>query len=442
MNNSLSIVRLFLNSRTGLSAISGVFQTSLNLCLVLVSYPIYLSMLGAELYGLWASLSIIIVLSQMGSLGLHVALAKYIASVNTDLKEVWNLIGASLSVTLLICGILVLGCILLVNDFVGILELDGNNAQVAISILPLIGFLSSLILVLEILKGIIIGFGYMYKANLIASACRILQLVFSVIFLSLGHGVIGLLWGAAIAHGIMGLWLLLISLRLLDKNFQNIFTFNKSHISKLCGSGVRIASTATFGAIIDSTTKVLIAKEIGLSGVTVYEAGHKILQLTQSIFDSGARAIMPKISRLSATSNLRINEIRGVRDLAIKFIAGLMLPVFALLYFYGDPLMSFWLQTSYDERMFMVMKIFMIGYAFNILSIPYYHVCVGLNKTGDLFYASSLRIILFSLATAVLMVSGVITLTTFVAIASLSMIPEAYKFIVSGLKITTYMGKA
>ena len=48
--------------------------------LLLISYPVYLSYLGSELYGIWAFFSIIISLSQVGELGINESLIKYIAS--------------------------------------------------------------------------------------------------------------------------------------------------------------------------------------------------------------------------------------------------------------------------------------------------------------------------------------------------------------------------
>ena len=47
-----------------------------NTLIILVSYPLYLKYLGMELYGLWATLSVVVSFTAIGRLGIDTAMIK------------------------------------------------------------------------------------------------------------------------------------------------------------------------------------------------------------------------------------------------------------------------------------------------------------------------------------------------------------------------------
>ena len=63
------------------NAFSGGAVAAGNILLIAFSYPIYLTYLGAEWYGLWAALSVVIALSQTGNLGIHHAVGRHVLHV-------------------------------------------------------------------------------------------------------------------------------------------------------------------------------------------------------------------------------------------------------------------------------------------------------------------------------------------------------------------------
>ena len=60
------------------NVLSGSVLAGSNILLLLIAYPVYIKYLGAEQYGLWATLSVVVYFSQLGDLGINNALIKYI----------------------------------------------------------------------------------------------------------------------------------------------------------------------------------------------------------------------------------------------------------------------------------------------------------------------------------------------------------------------------
>jgi len=58
---------------------SGSITAAMGIVLSIISYPIYLHFLGANLYGLWIILSVVITFSAIGGLGIDDAIVKYVA---------------------------------------------------------------------------------------------------------------------------------------------------------------------------------------------------------------------------------------------------------------------------------------------------------------------------------------------------------------------------
>lgn len=431
MLSNFSYKKIF--SRLGKNAASGVFQSFLNISLVLISYPAYLYFLGVELYGLWAALSVIIVLSQMGNLSIHTALSKHIASNSNNLNEVWKLIGASFSIILIACFIVIFLTTFFKKSFVGYLEIDTVNSTIAIEIFPYIGILAALIIVVELLKGILNGFGYMYYTNFTASGARVLQFIISVYLLYIGLGIQALLYGTFIAYFVMGAVLIFFSKSFLNSNFFYIFKFNKAHIQNLTKFGFYTSSTAIVNVLIDSICKVLITKNLGLDLVTFYDAGHKVIQILAGLFDSAAKAIMPEISRLSADFSQNIIQIKKLKSMTSKLILYTLVPLSLLIALSGKFFFSLWLQGAYDNQIYYAAVLFLIGYIFNIISIPYYHVSIATGNTFQIFMGSIIRLFLFLMALlATSFYLDDINFITFVCIASCSIIPEALIFIKTG----------
>ena len=59
---------------------SGAIFSAINIILTMFIYPIYLTYLGAEKYGLWVTVSVIISFSELGQLGMGTAIIKFVSS--------------------------------------------------------------------------------------------------------------------------------------------------------------------------------------------------------------------------------------------------------------------------------------------------------------------------------------------------------------------------
>ena len=79
------------HSQVKRNILSGTLTATGGIVVSIVGYPIYLHFLGAELYGLWAVLTVIIFFSSIGNFGIDEALIKYIAE-EYERKNIENIV--------------------------------------------------------------------------------------------------------------------------------------------------------------------------------------------------------------------------------------------------------------------------------------------------------------------------------------------------------------
>ena len=89
------------NNRLKRDVMSGSIMAGVNMALLLISYPIYLQYLGVELYGLWATFSVLLVFGQMGQLGINQSIIKFVAE-STELNDDGNSVAEYITAAFII----------------------------------------------------------------------------------------------------------------------------------------------------------------------------------------------------------------------------------------------------------------------------------------------------------------------------------------------------
>lgn len=446
LSNGFQFVQSLLwKSQLRRNASSGVFVAIGNLVLVLASYPIYLTYLGAEWYGLWATLSIVIVMGQMGNLGVHIAVARHVAEAfgRGDIDDVWKFIGASLILMLPPCLFVIFICVAFKSAITGLLGLDGSFAEVAQTILPWIGGLSALILCVEVLKGIVVGVGQMALANYIFISTRGIQFSVSVAFLFAGQGVVSLLYGAAAAYILMGIGYTLYILLRVERPVSGVRAFSKPHVRTLLGFGAYMASSSLVSILMDPFNKIILARYFGLETVTFYEIGLKGVQMVRTVFEMAVKAIMPRVSELSSRGADAIGAIRKVHNQSVRYVLVVGIPIFVALFVLGDLILKVWIGDQFSGQMTSVLRWYSVGYLVNLMSVPAFYVLVGLNGAKYCFYAAVFRSMVHFLVVSCLLLFGVgVSVNVIVGVHVFAMMGAALLIIMMYLRVTDRMSIA
>ena len=374
--------------------------------LTLIAYPFYLKYLGAEQYGLWTTLSVIISFSQLGNLGINTALIKYIAEEvgKENYKEITKYTTTSFYILAIPSSLVLLIVFLFSKQIVAFLELKPLYISKAEHLIPLIGLLSIFILFVDLIKGILMGIGRIDISNYIFLIGKIIQIALSIILVIDGWEIWGLYFGAVSAYG----FIFIIYLYILCINYKmrifRINSFTKKCFNNLIIFGGTIFSARLVSMLVEPFNKVIISKYIGLSEVTYYELALRGAISLRSLYEMGLKAIMPKISELQYKAQDIKNSISNIHKQSIKFILFFALPVFCGLFFSAKSALSIWLGNDYNPQILMGLKWFLCGYIINLFSVPSYYIFMGLNNVKLCFYAASLKsfihsgIILFFIA--------------------------------------------
>ena len=375
------------------NVLSGSVLASGNIILLLISYPIYLKFLGAEQYGLWATLSVVIFFSHLGNLGINNALIKYVAGEfgKGNYKGITRYTTTSFSILIFPSIIILLVLFLFNSKIVTFLGLKSSYVSIAENLIPLIGLLSVFVLFAELVKGVLIGIGRLDLSNYVFLFGRIIQFVISVILIISGIGIWALYFGMVCSYIIITIiYLYILCIRYKIEIFK-IRSFTKSCVKELLVFGGTLFSARVVSMLVQPFNKVIISKYIGLSEVSYYEIAMKGALNLRSLFEMGLKAIMPKVSELQQRLKDIKNIIINIHKKCIKFILFFALPVYFGLFVLAEFVLSIWLGNRYNPQITMALKWFLFGYIINLFSVPSYYIFIGLNKVNLCFYASSIK---------------------------------------------------
>jgi len=378
-------IKLLNISQLRKNVLSGAVLSGFSIVLFLISYPIYIKIIGIDLFGLWVSLSIVITVSQLGLLGINSALIKFSAEAygKQSVVRISEYLVSSLAAVVTPIIILYLFLLLFRNQIVTLLNLPNEYEIIALEVLPFIGAISIIIVVNELYKGVLMGVGKVDWANYIFLVGRVLQFIVTVILLLLGSGIWGLLIGALVLY----LFSMIIAMIVLKIKFNvqlgALHMLNLASIIKLYKFGGPLFIGQVISMLIIPFNKVIITRYLGLNFVTYYDIATRSVLQVRAVYESGLRAIMPKISEyISYSSQQTVDKIKRIHYSGIKFIGVFALPIFLLLFVFAPLLIEFWLRDEYSPFIPNGFRIMLIGYFVNLICVPAYYIFMGIGKVG------------------------------------------------------------
>ena len=404
---------------------SGSVLTGIDIIVTMVSYPIYLRYLGAEKYGLWSVVSVILVFSQIGQLGIGTAVAKYVAGEykKKDLNVITEYLITSIYLSI-VPSLVIIGTLVLfktqITGFIISKEYcisDVERFVVFVGLLSVFSFFS------DIIKNVVIGIGRMDIANSVFLCSRISQIILAVCLLKLGTGIWSLYFGFLLYYVLSTAILVLILNNIYHIKVFNLLAFRKQKMKDLIGFG----GTLTIGTIarmaVVPFNKIIISKYIGLSEVAYYQIAYQVVNAVRNLFVKGLWAIMPKISEIYTNTVSPLKPVLSIHRKGMQFVLFYAFPIFLILFVFANPILKLWLGEDFNMQIAFALKILLIGWFINLLAVPDYFMFMGIGKAKFSVTETCIKSITNITAILTLIFLNIhFTLTIVVVIESISLV--------------------
>lgn len=359
---------------------SGSILSAVDILITMVSYPIYLKYLGTEKYGLWSVVSVVFSFSQLGLLCIGTAVVKYVASCfgkkdfNLITEYVTNAFYILMVPSLIIVSILIFFKAAIFN-FIGIKDSFVVEGE---SLIFYVGLLSIFTFFVEIIKSVVVGIGRADLTNGVFLLGRIFQIILSVYLLIMGAGVWSLYFGFLLYYIIPAIFFPFTLKYTYHINIFNPFFFKKQRIKELINVGGLLTVATLASMFVVPFNKIIISKYIGLSEVTYYHIANQIIMSVRGLYVRGLAAILPKFSELTTKT---VESIIPIHKKAMKFILVCAIPLFLSLFLLSNTILKIWLGAQFDTQITLILRILIIGWFINALTVPDYFMFIGIGKT-------------------------------------------------------------
>lgn len=402
--------------------VSGMVLAGGNIVLHLVSYPIFLKWLGAEVFGLWSALSIVLAFSVVGRLGIDNAITKYVAAEygKGDIAGVKRYLSNAF-LLLLLSGVVVLtAAFLLRNSIIQTLGITKTHGTIARTLVPSMAALSVFIYFVQALNGALKGLGRVDLANYYFLLGRAVSIAAALLLFMLGLGIWGLFWAMVVCYILMLVMTVLSLTRRIGFCLVSAQALEIASMKELCRFGGTMTASSLVSMFLVPFNKAMIARYIGLSEVAYFEIALRSVMQVRSFFETGIRAIMPEISKVTA-SHFDTKRVRHILQKAYQVVFCLGLPCFALLFLLAPTLFSLWLARMYATDIGVLFRILLIGYSVNLCSLPAYYYLMGLGKVKFCFLAHLIQGVLNGSIILLLVLLGIKKLYVFASVLSFAL---------------------
>jgi O-antigen/teichoic acid export membrane protein len=375
------------NIATGMSA------AILSVLVGLASYPIYLHFLGYEKYGVWLALSTVLTFAQLGNFGINPAVSKLVA----EAYGAGSIIGIRRCVTtawlaVSIPGIAVFFAVLtLRNDIPRMFNVSGSNRDLMAALLPFVALFSIGIFLVESLNAALVGLGRMDLESYFRICSQVIALVCSGILLSTGHGVVSLLVGNTVAYLAMHILSLVTVRKIIGTRLITIRDCNLDELSRILRFGGWVFGTSVINMALSPLNRVLLSRYAGVAVLPTYEIAYGSAMRVRSLIESGLRAMMPEISRISTPlTRETLNRAVSMQRSGLRLIASLGLFLYGSVFVMTTPLLRIWLRSQFQSALPLPFRIMLVASFFSLLGVPAYYILLGLGQAKMCFITAAI----------------------------------------------------
>ena len=334
--------------------------------------------LGAEMYGIWALCLILSSTFTIADFGMSATIVKFVSEYKAkgQKDEVNRVLANSFLFYLGIDGLL-LPLLFFIPWLLEFLNIPGNLLPVAVTAttIALVNFMLTMTGV-NILTGLLQGYHRMDVTNRVTMAVGIPKVLGTVAAVELGYGLPGVM--------ISDLCMVLLTIALLRWRASVIapevaFAFrHRSWITfkLIFRFGMTLQASVISGLINFHFDKLVLSKLLGLTFLTYYDLGSRVVGKIRGLPLIVATALLPEFSRLHALKDL--DSIREIYRKSSKAMLVFLLPVFGTIALVSDLFIELWLGTGY-ELASLTLRVLAFSYCVNVFTAVVSNASKGLG---------------------------------------------------------------
>lgn len=373
-----------------INSTSGFIQVLISTLLTVISIPLFLSLLGKEMYGVYSLVTTVSMVGFLINFGFTTLLIKFIGEQGRSVESDRDIVTSFTLSTLLISIVVLIGLTLEGPILKNILQLPPNYLDSSTHILFRCILISNIFLFLgEIPMAVLDSIHKIFVSN---------SLQFFNTFLNKTGIIIVLLSGGRIAA--VGYVFLLTSfiwfMVLLFFFFRN-WTFQSSHglfygftatAQKQLRYGSRVYLTGISIFFYEPFTKILISHYIGLVEVGIFDIAFRLKNIVWNLISKILYPLTPLIASQPSHERVRI-----VIDRISKKILLVVAPLIVMVLFVTRPFVWSWIGKDSESLIFSISTI-LSGYLLLLPSIPIYQYLMIKNHAEKTFYIQLLNALL------------------------------------------------
>jgi O-antigen/teichoic acid export membrane protein len=410
-------LRLLLGSQLRRNVLTGVGTALVGAALGFLSYPLYLSYLGYQQYGLWVALSTVLTFAQLGNFGINPAITKFVAEAHGagDSRQIRSCLSTAW-VAVSVSGVVVLiGVLIFIRSIPALFRVSGKDAETMVSLLPGVGLFSLYVFLVEPLCAALVGLGRMDLENFFRILTQALSLVFSAILLHSGRGIESLLIANSSSYVLLHILTWLAVRRIAGTKLLDPRTCAVGRLSQMLRFGGWVFGASLMNMALSPVIRVVLARSVGVASLPVFEIAFNTAMRVRGLLESGLRALMPEISRLSRPATQEtLLRAGALSRTGTRLICRLGIPLYLVIGVFATPLLRMWLRSQFQPEVPASLRIMLIGSFLSLLCVPGYYILLGLGEAGTCFNSALLQagatlafIAIVFRATGVVSVTGV-----------------------------------
>lgn len=353
--------------------------------------PYIISQIGIERFGIWSLISVLVGYFGLLDLGVNYAFVKYIAEeeVKTNYQSINRIVNTGLVFYLALAVLIVPSAYLMSDQLLSLLKAPPEIHDEVLFILTAAVLIFCLSNAFSVFEGVITGLQRMDISNAIKIVSSVPQAISTVLLLRLGYGLRGLITAQAIMFGVASLLLLTAAFRLLPTLRLSPRYFHWPSLRRLVSYGAKVQVSRLAELAGPQTNKLILGHFVGLSAVTFYELGARVVRMTKSFVLLGA--IVPAASELDARESWP--ALQQLYQQGSKFLALMVAPLM-LFSIPAAPLMiRAWMGTDFPQAV-LAIRILAVGHFVHILTGVGTTIVRGIGKPGyETRYALLLSIV-------------------------------------------------
>lgn len=360
---------------------NSVYRTGyffLSVLIALGMTPVIVSALGDRMYGLWIIIGAFMGYYGFLDFGISTAVSRYVSraigkddsnEINRVLSAAFFLFSGIASIILALTAIAIQCSSLF---FESPTEADAFNLAITI-----LGLQLALGFPLRVFSGTLIAF-LRYDLHTFAVTLRLIVgngLIFFL--LQDGHGIVAMAWSLFAANLIQYALFFLFARRVFPKLRLRRSLVDRGTIKTLAGYSSKSFAVELAGILRHKIDVLVVAKFVGLSAVTPYAIGSRLIEYFINLTGSLMGNISPLFSRYEGENNH--DKLRETFLLLAPINVAIAVFIGASIVFYGAPFIHWWMGPKYHTS-YIVAAILAPPITLSLMQNISHNVLYGISK--------------------------------------------------------------